>query len=175
MLPRACAVGKGHELHAGAESKAKPPLQKHRCQCSVPGQCSPTRGREAAGRLGEALGHSGGCHSGVQRSCSLSRATQHHDHSSLSRVSECKGPGSHIQQGKDHGQLLKGKSSSQLCVLWPGYTPCPGHSIGSCSPQPRAPRGVQHPRACPLGTAELLQHREEHWGKWLRYITATLA
>lgn len=31
-LPRACAVGKGHELHAGAESKAKPPLHKaHPC------------------------------------------------------------------------------------------------------------------------------------------------
>lgn len=24
-------LGKGHELHAGAESEAKPPLQKHTC------------------------------------------------------------------------------------------------------------------------------------------------
>lgn len=123
MLPRACAVGKGHELHAGAESKAKPPLQKHRCQCSVPGQCSPTRGREAAGRLGEALGHSGGCHSGVQRSCSLSRATQHHDHSSLSRVSECKGPGSHIQQGKDPWAAPEGKKQQPaVCFVARAHT-----------------------------------------------------
>lgn len=37
--PGPCAVGKGHELHAGAESKAKPPLHKahvHRCQVSAP-------------------------------------------------------------------------------------------------------------------------------------------
>lgn len=66
--PQCCAVGKGHELHAGAESKAKPPLHKahlHRCQCRVPGQCSPTRGGEAAEKLekpqGTVEGDTQGC------------------------------------------------------------------------------------------------------------------
>lgn len=126
-LPGACAVGKGHELHAGAESKAKPPLHKahlHRCQCSVPGQCTPTQGGEAAGRLGEALGWSGGWHSGVYRSCSLSRATA----TPLSRVSECKGPVSQIHQEKATEQ----KKWQPAVCLWSLYTPCPGHSTGSC-------------------------------------------
>lgn len=66
------------ELHAGAEQGKATPAKAahlHRCQCSVPAQCSPTRGGEAAGRMGEAPGQSGGWHSGVQRSHSLSRAT----------------------------------------------------------------------------------------------------
>lgn len=84
----------GEGTRVACRSREQGKAHWHRCQCSTSGQCSPTRGGKAAGRLGEALGHSGGWwHSGVQRSCSLSRATQHHSHSFLSRVSECKGPG----------------------------------------------------------------------------------
>lgn len=47
---------------------------------------------------------------------------QSHSHSCLSRLRECKGPLSQIQQGKGHEQPLRGRSGSQLCVLWPWYT-----------------------------------------------------
>lgn len=48
-----------------------------------------------------------------------------------------------MQQGRSHEQPLKVKSSSQLRILWPWSTPCPGHSTGSHPPKPRA-EGQQH-------------------------------
>lgn len=131
-----CGEGTRVACRSREQGKATPPQST---PAQKPVQCARSmllyQGDEAAGRLGEALGHSGGWHSDAEEL----QPEQSHSHSSLSRVSDCKGPVSQIQQGKGHGQPLKGRSGSQLCVLWPWYTPCPGHSIGSCPPKPRAP------------------------------------
>lgn len=69
MLPQACAVGKGHELHAGAESKAKPPLQKHSCtDASAACQVSAPLPEEVKLQEGweKPWGTVGGWHSGAE-------------------------------------------------------------------------------------------------------------
>lgn len=134
--PGACVWGRDTSCMQEQRARQSHPSTKHTCtEASAGCQVSAPLPKEM--KLQEGWEKPWGTVEGgtqMQRSCSLS-----HSHSSLSRVSECKGPVSQIQPGKGHGQPLKGRSGSQLCVLWPWYTPCPGHSIGSCPPKPRAP------------------------------------